>query len=372
MEQNNKNYVNLSWLIYLVMGIIGFFVVRFLFDELNLSTVYDLDISIYIFDVFIIIYGFISCGLVYNLGKMIFSLICGYKLVYFNFYFFGIEKNGDKNRFYIGTKYDLNCKVVMEPKKDDVKTTLPLLGGTIFTIIALVLTYVLIFALKTAATTKFFFLVSSLFYFFMVLLNMVPCRMDSLNDGFTLLLLKDKTKKQIYLNNLKNIGALFDSNKEIVYQDIEIENHPLSLEAQIYNYYYLLVNGEEEKAIELLAKCEQYKKNLILEEHHNLVFISKVFNMCLNKENEEIKKLYNSVDINYKHLLNESKKLESIKTALYIFTYIDEDKEGYIKTINDIEKNKKKYKYPRFVEFEEQMIKKVLKDVQDNKPEWNE
>lgn len=372
MEQNNKNYVNLSWFIYLIMGVIGFFLVRFFFDELNLATVYDLDFSIYLFDVLIIIYGFISCGLVYNLGKMIFSLVCGYKLVYFNFYFFGIEKINGKNRFYFGGKYDINCKVVMEPKKEEVKTTLPLFGGTIFTAVALALTYVLIFVLKTSATTKFFFLVSSLFYFFMVLLNMVPCRMDSLNDGFTLLLLKDKSKEKLYLNNLKNLSALYDETKEFIYLDVEVENHPFNLEAQVYNYYYLLEKGEIEKAFNLLAKCEEYKKNIVSEEYHNLVFISKVFNMCLNKENEEIKKLYSSIDINYKHLLNESKRLESIKTALYIFTYIDEDKEGYIKVINDIENKKKKYKYSRFINIEEELIKNVIKDVQENKPEWNE
>ena len=102
MEQNNKNYVNLSWFIYLIMGVIGFFLVRFFFDELNLATVYDLDFSIYLFDVLILIYGFISCGLVYNLGKMIFSLICGYTLVYFNFYFFGIDNSHNlKPRFFI-------------------------------------------------------------------------------------------------------------------------------------------------------------------------------------------------------------------------------------------------------------------------------
>lgn len=372
MLQKNKNYVNLSWLVYLIMGIIGFFLVRFFFDELNLATVYDLDISIYIFDLFIIIYGFISCGLVYNLGKLIFSLISGYKLVYFNLYFLGIEKINNKNRFFFGLKHELNCKVVMEPKKEEVNTTLPLLGGTIFTLVAVALTYVLIFALKTSATTKFFFLVSSLFYFFMILLNIIPCRMDSLNDGFTLLLLKDKSKKNIYLNNLKNYGALFDTSKNIIYQNIEVENHPINLEAQIYNYYYLLDNNEIEKALDLLSKCDEYRKNVILEEHQNLIFITKVYNMCYKKADEELKVLYSSLDANYKHLINEGKKFESIKTALYIFTYIDEDKEGYIKIINDIDLKKKKYRYVRFVEQEEKMIKHIINDVQNNKPEWNE
>ena len=83
----------------------------------------------------------------------------------------GVEKIDNKNKFYFGFKYDLSCKVVMEPKNDDVKTTLPLWGGSIATALALAITYTLIFALKTSATTKFFFLVSSLFYFFIVFLH---------------------------------------------------------------------------------------------------------------------------------------------------------------------------------------------------------
>jgi len=69
MENSKKTYVNLSWIIYIIIGVVGFFLVRFFFDELNISTVYDLDMSIYIYDALIILYGFISCGLVYNLGR---------------------------------------------------------------------------------------------------------------------------------------------------------------------------------------------------------------------------------------------------------------------------------------------------------------
>ena len=80
--ENKKTYVNLSWLIYIIMGVIGFFLVRFFFDELNLATVYDLDLNIYVYDLLIIVYGFVVCGFVYNFGKFIFSKVCGYKLVY--------------------------------------------------------------------------------------------------------------------------------------------------------------------------------------------------------------------------------------------------------------------------------------------------
>ena len=38
------------------MGVVGFFLVRFFFDELNLTTVYDLELDIYIYDLLIIIF----------------------------------------------------------------------------------------------------------------------------------------------------------------------------------------------------------------------------------------------------------------------------------------------------------------------------
>ena len=372
MENSKKTYVNLSWIIYIIIGVIGFFLVRFFFDELNISTVYDLDMSIYIYDALIILYGFISCGLVYNLGKLIASKICGYELVYFNLYFLGVEKINNKNKFFFGLKHDLTCKVVMKPKKEDVNTTFPLLGGTIASLIALIITYVLIFALNTSATTKFFFLVSSMFYFFIILLSLVPCRMDSLNDGFALYLLKDKNMKKVYLNNLHNLHALIDPSLDIIYQDIEVNEHPLVLEAQVYNYYSLLINNKVSEAYSLASKCYEDRKNLVLEEHANTILIGHVFNMCLNKENEKLKEFYSKLDINNKQIINSGKRLESIKTALYIFTYIDEDKEGYVKIINEVEKVKEKYKYKKLIENEETLIKHVIKDVQENKPEWNE
>lgn len=372
MENSKKTYVNLSWIIYIIIGVIGFFLVRLFFNELNISNVYDLNMNIYVYDALIILYGFVSCGLVYNLGKLIFSLICGYELVYFNLYFMGIEKMNGKKKLFFGLKHDLNCKVVMKPKKDNVNTTLPLLGGTIASIMAFGITYLLIFVLKTSATTKFFFLVSSMFYIFMVVLNLVPCRMDSINDGFSLFLLKDITLKNVYLTNLHNAHAMMDPSLEYKYQDIEINEHPFVLEAQIYNYYCLLNDKKIKEALNVISTIYEDRKNLISEEHSNTVLISYVYNLCVNKSNEELKELYSKLDINAKQIINSGKNLENIKTSLYIFTYIDEDKEGYVKIINDIDKVKAKYRYSRFVGVEEEMIKDVIKDVQENKPEWNE
>ena len=56
----------------------------------------------------------------------------------------GIEKVDGKNKFFFGLKHDLSCKVVMEPTKEDVNTTLPLLGGTIASLVAILITYLLI------------------------------------------------------------------------------------------------------------------------------------------------------------------------------------------------------------------------------------
>lgn len=371
MNVKQKSYVNLSWLVYVVIAVLGFFLVRLFFEELNIANVYDLEMNIYVYDALIIVYGFVSCGLVYNGGKLLFSLANGYEFVYFNLYFIGIEKHEGKLRFVSGLKYDLSSKVLMKPKSDDVKTTLPLLGGTIASIAALAITYLLIFLINTSATTKFFFLVSSMFYIFIVLLNLVPCRMDSLNDGFALFLLKEQDVKKVYLNNLRNSHAMMDQSLELIYCEVEVVDHPLVLEAQLYNYYYLLTHDEMDKANELAASLYPYYKNYILEEHMNAVFFAKAYSMCYNKQNEELKAFYSKLDSTNKNAFMEAKQLEVIKSALYIYTFIDEDREGYAKIINGIEKAKKKYKYPRFIPIQEKLIKEVIKEVQDNKPEWN-
>ena len=372
MENKNRTYSNMSWFIYILIGVVGFFVVRFFFDELKIASAYEYEkLSIYVYYILILLYGFVTCGLVYNGGKLIFGLLCGYELVYFNFYFIGIYKKNGKLKLCWGGKYEYVCKVCIAPKKEKVNVVLPLLGGTIATIFALAVTYLLIFLLNTSATDKFFFLVSSMLYVFMVFISMVPFRMDTLNDGFTLVLLKNKQYRDVYLNNLKNLLVINDTNKEFIYQDLEVVNNPINLEAQVYNYYYLLEKGNVVEAMELMSKCYQYKSNVILEEHVNTITIAKTFDLCLKKNNEELKEFYFKADSTTKHLINEGKKLEGIKTALYVFTYIDEDKEGYAKVINDVNKVKQKYPYSRFVSIEENFIKDVIKDVQENKPEWN-
>ena len=371
MEISEKRYVNLSWLIYIVIGVVGFVLVRTLFDELNIAVVYDWQMNIYVYDILILVYGFISCGLFYSLGKFVVSKICGYELVYWNLYFIGLKKENGKIKPYFGGKQEYSCRVVMSPKNNDVNTTMPLLGGTISSILAFGITYALVFGLKASPTLKFFFLVSSLFYGFIILLNLVPCRMDNLNDGFALFLLRDKSKRDIYLNNLRNIQALTDSSKELSYLDIDVENHPLVLEAQIYNYYYLLEKGEIEKATELATITYPYRKNVISEELSHSLVIGKVYGMILKQQNDDLKEYYSKIDVAEKHIFNESKNYEAIKTALYIFAFIDEDREGYAKVINDSSKAKEKYRYPRLIDAEEKLIKDTIKVVQELQPELN-
>lgn len=372
MENTNKSYINLSWLIYVVIGAIGFILVRTLFNELNIAVVYDLDMNIYVYDVLILLYGFLSAGLVYSFGKFIASKLCGYELVYWNIYLIGFKKENNKIKAYFGGKQEFSCRVLMAPKKDNVKVTMPLLSGTIASVLAFGITYALIFGLNASPTIKFFFLVSSLFYVFVILLNLVPCRMDTLNDGFALFLLRDKSKVSVYLNNLKNVQALHDSSKEVLFLDHKVENHPIVLEAQVYNYYHLLEINQLEEALEVAKATYPFRKNIINEELMRAVVIGNVYAMCVKQQNDELKEYYSKIDVNEKHIFNESKNLESIKTALYIFAFIDEDREGYAKVINDTAKAKSNYRYPRLIEAEERMIKETIQVVQLHKSEFNE
>jgi len=84
-----------------------------------------------------------------------------------------------------------------------------------------------------------------------------------------------------------------------------------------------------------------------------MIIIYYNINMFLKKKKKKLKEFYSKIDNNNKQNNNSGKRLESIKTALYIFTYIDEDKEEYIKIINDVEIVKGKYNYKKLIENEE-------------------
>jgi hypothetical protein len=378
-EQRHDNshikspYMNLSWLIYIALLVVGVILAKSLFDGLGISTSYNLKLNIYIYDVILLAYGFISCVLFYQLGKMIFSIIGGFRVVYFNLCLIGFKKNKDgKIVVYNGAKEDFSIRVQVAPKKDNPNIKLSLWGGSITLLIVIVLTYALIFLLNASVTTKYFFILSSFFYFFSFAVYMIPCRMDHLNDGFVLHLIKKENAKDVYLRNLINIEKLYLGDPELVYCDYGDALDPLRTEGVIYNYYYLMDHNKIQEANALAEKYVKYTKYFIEEAQVNTIIIGNIYSMCLQEKFEELEQYYWKLDTNTRHIFASSKSYESLKTAFYIAGFIDVEYEQYEKVVKSIEKTKNKYRYLARIEPETKLMTEARNKCLEKHPEWND
>lgn len=367
VKKEEKPYFNFSWVIYIGVVIIGCILARVLIDQFSVSTT---SIPFVYFNILMIIYGFVSCIIVYQLGKVIFSLIAGFKIVSINILLIGIRFSNGKAKLYFGGKDDYSVRVQIAPKKEKVNLNLALLGGTISTLIAVGITYGLIFGLNASSNTKYFFIVSSFFYAFNLVLYVIPARMDHLNDGFSLFLISKGTEyKETLLRNYRNLDALY-SNRELEYCDYGTSSNPIALEGDIYNYYYLLNKGEVEKA-DALASFMATKNKFFVEEKHSVTaLVSKVYSMCEKDEVDALKDYYWKIDTTTRKVFTNKNNLEAIKTALYIFAFVDESEEEFAKTLENVTKAKNKYLYEERIETELKLIDNVKEKVHSAHPEW--
>ncbi len=367
VKKEEKPYFNFSWVVYIGMVIIGCVLARVLINQFNVTTT---DMPFVVFNILMIVYGFVSCVLVYQLGKVIFSLLAGFKIVSINVLLVGVKFVNGKAKFYSGARDDYSVRVQIAPRKEKTNLALALWGGTLATLIAIALTYGLVFGLNADGNMKYFFIVSSFFYAFNLVLYIIPTRMDHLNDGFTLALLaKGKEYKEILLRNYRNLDALY-SNKELEYNDYGESTHPFALEGDIYNYFYLVSHNEEEKADALASFMASKNKFFIEEKHSTTALVSKVYGMCAKDQIEELKDYYWKIDVSSRKIFINKNNLESIKTALFIFGFIDESEEEFAKTLQSVEKAKKRYLYSERVEIESKLIDEVVAKVHSAHPDW--
>ncbi|MDD6302880.1 MAG: hypothetical protein PUA56_06255 [Bacillales bacterium] len=358
--------INISWLVYIALIVIGCVFLWVATNEAGISI--NIIGNGYVSMAVFLVYGFVTGALAYLVGKLIFGKIAGYGISYVNLFVIGLLVNNGKVKIYPGSKFDFSCKVQFLPKKERINYKLAHWGGTIALLFVLVLTISLSF-LSDNESVRYFFLFESFFYIASFIINMIPGKMDHLNDGYILSLIKKENALDVYHRNLLNEHALL-TDGDIEYCDYKDALDPLRMEGNIYNYYYLLDNNKVEEMTELASFIATNNKYFIEEYHISTALISKIFNMCRNQEFKELEDFYWKLDSGTRHVLTDRKNYESIKTSLYISTFIDVNYEEYHKTITSIEKTKKKYRYVARVDEETKLIEEVEQIVLKEHPEW--
>lgn len=338
-------YPNLSWPLYILFVAVGCVLAKVLLDVF-ISSYDGIFGNIYVYDILLLVYGFVSCVLFYQIGKAIFAKIAGFDILYFNLFLIGFKKENGKFKIYPGIKEGLSVKVEIVPHKGKKQNiTLALWGGSIMLAIVIALTYGLVYGLATTKAVKGFFTLSSVFYFFSFLAYMLPIKLDSINDGFSLMLIRKYNLREVYLSNLRNLRAMYDKNYELEYVDVSDHNDPLSMEARIYNFRYAVRKNDEELLKVTAEALSSNFKFAVGEESSDLCLVGQAYLMCLNGQFEELKEYFWKLDASSRRVLRTTKKLESLKVSLYISGKVDDSREGLSEVVHSVERAAKSYKY---------------------------
>lgn len=369
--KRKETYANLSWPLYIFIVAICCLFAKLLFDGLGINTSYDLEMSIYIFDALIFVYGIVTCFIVYLGGKAIFAKIAGFNILYFNLGLIGFKKEKGKFKVYWGGKEDFSCKVEIVPnpsKKQNI--TLAYFGGTIASIFALILTYTLVFALNASATMRFFFILSSVFYLFSLLGYMLPIRLDNINDGFRLHLIRKYNLQETYLRNQRNLEALYNDEKELEYFDYGENNDPLSMEGKIYNFFYAIRHFEDKELLLKATKALSIDyKFAVGEDFTTIALLAHVYEMCLEEKFDELKDFFWKLDTLTRKTIINKKDLDSIKVGLYIEGKVEDSREGLLELINAVPNCVKNYRYPTQIDAELKLIEAIKEEIYTSNPD---
>lgn len=369
--RRNETYANLSWPVYILFVAIGCLFAKILFDGLGINTSYNWSIPIMVYDILLILYGIVTCILVYIIGKIIFSKIAGFDILFVNLGIIGFKKDHGKFKVYWGGKENYSCKVEIVPNKDKKQNvTLAFFGGTIALGVATAITYTLIFTLQTSVTTKCFFILSSIFYLFSFIGYMIPVRLDNMNDGFKFHLIRKYKLEEAYLRNQRNLQALYDETKEIEFYDYGDNNDPISMEGKVYNYFYAIRHFEDKELLKKTVKAlsDDYKF-VVGEEFVTIGLIAHIFDMCLDGKFDELKEYFWKLDITTRKTIINKKNLDSYKAGLYIEGKIEDSREGLSELVNSLNLAKEKYHYPAQKVAEVKFIENIINDIYTSNPE---
>jgi len=246
-----------------------------------------------------IVISYLLAIVIYNLGKIIFGYIAGYKIALIEILGFQFNFAGKKFKFRFLLKNIFELHLKMMPRKLDANPLLMLFGGTIF--------YALIAIILIVLTPVLFSGVSTIYIYYgcamgalIVLYEMLPVKLDVFNDMYYIIIINKEKGKTLFNrlllaqaqeragefvddfkldsvkdSRLKPETLLYKLRKEILNRDYkgamktvnEINYYSLYLcdqtkvEALYEQMYVYLVQGYSKEAEKLILVLEKKAKN---------------------------------------------------------------------------------------------------------------
>lgn len=371
-EKQYPKYHNYSFYVFIVIFALAFFLGRAIFTD-GVNYFYG---DVWVYSLISIVIGYVLTTILYEIGKLIFGKIAGYRLVYISILFFKVKRieNG-KLKFCLGEVENFGGKTLMVKKDEHYSkgaASLYLLGGTIFVVllsaIGLIIAPIIAKQNDSYAYLYCYYLICSI-ALLIIIVNVAPFLSDMFTDGFALrLCLFSEENMKAYHQNLLQEEALYTGHTSLRLFEYDDYHNLLTIKGLLYNYYYYIDLGDKINAEKMVDLAIEHK-DFMLSEDIGRMYSFKFFFMLLRGEYERVETEFWELPKPIRKAANNYHDHECLKTCLLITAFIDLNYDLYEYITTRLDKSSEHY-YPLRQDKEDDLIDEALIYIQEHKKEW--
>lgn len=371
MKKENISGLIILLLIFVIAMVFGLTVIR----EFSYNSRMD-NGEFALFVVGSILTGVIFNAILYELGHIIGAKIGRYEILSVNIIGFCFYKFDGKFKFKFAAVDGLTGETKIIPKADAKKEPNPtpyLLFGTLLYVIELIVILVLFSYFtstrdKTLTAAAYFLLIVMTIGGLILLYNITPLKLDTVNDGYRLTLTSN-AKNKIAFNELlrvENAISTGDANIEIkTFEQITNFTADLNL-----NKVYLLLENRDYAEAEKLLDIILNGKNDLSPKTYIRARAQKIYINIISKDLKDATEFYEKeVDVQERREISRDVSMASIRTYILMAGLLDKSRSETVLSLNKVLKAYKRTPKKR-KQIEKDLYNEALNLVIKAHPSW--
>ena len=334
-----------------------------------------LDTGIYL----LYILGAIASGVIFNsilfeLGHVLGAKVGGYKVLSVNVlgFMFLFDGSGKKFRFknYDGLTGETKIAPV-EGKKNNPNPYL-IFGSLLFALeaVSIVIAFITLNGAERSTFEKnvaYFLLVILVVGVMILLYNIIPLKLDSINDGYRLRLISNPKNKEAFNELLRVERAIENGETDVEIKTFtEITNFTADL--NLNKVYLLLDQGkflEAEPMLDDILKSEDISERTYIRAKAQKIYIH-----LMNNPIDAAKEFYDKeVPMSERRELSEDISMVSIRAYILMSGLLDDSESETMRAVNNVLKAYKRTSRNR-QKFELKLYNEALNKVIEKHPKW--
>lgn len=313
------------------------------------------------------------CAILFELGHISGAKIGGYSILSVCILHLMFFKEDDKFKVKISSFDGLTGETKILPKSEKSNPSAYLLMGTLFTSLYAILCIALFYVNKDisgfSGDVAYFFLTSGVVALICLMYNIVPFKMDVLNDGYRLAMTSNPRNREAF-NELLRVEYEIKSGKENVEIKTFTELTNFTADLNMNKVYIALDKGNYEEALELIEIVLNNEKSISRRVYLRGLAM-KIFLLFLCKDRAEAASFVeNNITMELrKEIAGDSRSLISIRAYLLVEGLVDNSKSECVLVLRNAYKAYKNTPKDRR-QIESGYFNKVLEILNEAHPKW--